>query len=340
MSTTAEATPTRPAASRSLRTMRDRGTLSQFALLPVLLVLVVVGAVTTDAFFTYDNLLTILQQSSELAIVTLALTIALIAGKFDLSLESTLGVAPLVAAWLVVPETVGGAGLGLDPYLALVVALVVGVAIGATNAFLIVRLRLNAFVVTLAMLILLRGCHLGITNGGTLYDLPGPITFLGTADIGDVPLSVVIAAGLFLVFGLLLRYHRWGRSLYAIGGNEDAARAAGINVERMLWGALILASLLAALAGIMLTGRLGAVTPDQGRNYIFTVFAAAVIGGISLNGGRGTLLGALTGVLLLGVISNLLVLSQVPTFWIDAVYGGIILLALVLTKFTGREDSG
>lgn len=150
-----------------------------------------------------------------------------------------------------------------------------------------------------------------------------------------------IAAALFAFFGFLLRYHKWGRSLYAIGGNADAARVAGIRVERVTLSVYIIGSLLAALAGLMLSGRIASVVSSQGQSMIFYVFAAAVIGGISLNGGRGRLLGALTGVLLLGFLQNVLTLAQVAAFWIDAVYGAIILLALIFSRLAGgtaQED--
>jgi simple sugar transport system permease protein len=151
--------------------------------------------------------------------------------------------------------------------------------------------------------------------------------------------SIWIAGVLFIVFGLLLRYHKWGRALYAIGGNADAARVAGIRVERITWSVYIIGSILAALAGLMLSGRIASVVSSQGQNMIFYVFAAAVIGGISLNGGRGRLLGALTGVLLLGFLQNVLTLAEVAAFWIDAVYGAIILVALILARITGGNKT-
>jgi simple sugar transport system permease protein len=132
-----------------------------------------------------------------------------------------------------------------------------------------------------------------------------------------------------------LRYHRVGRALYAIGGNAQAARAAGIQVEPILWVVYVVAGVLSAIAGLMLTGRIASVVASQGQNMIFYVFASAVIGGISLNGGRGRLLGALSGVLLLGILQNVLTLSQVPAFWIDSVYGAIILFSLVLARVAG-----
>ena len=242
----------------------------------------------------------------------------------------------MLAAWLIVSDTTfGGSGIGLNVYLAIAVLFATGALIGFANGFLVVRLRLNAFIVTLAMLILLRGVTLGITNGKTLFDLPSEFLYLGSAKWLGVPVSIWIAGILYLLIGLFLRYHRTGRAIYAIGGNAEAARAAGIRVERITWVLYVVGGLLAALAGLMLTGRIASVVASQGQNMIFYVFAAAVIGGISLNGGRGRLVGALTGVLLLGILQNVLTLSQIAAFWIDAAYGLIILISLILARVTG-----
>ena len=224
---------------------------------------------------------------------------------------------------------------GLSPGPAIALMFVVGALVGAVNGFLVVHLGLNAFIVTLAMLILLRGVTLGITDGKTLFELPNVFLYLGTAKWLAVPVSIWIAGLLYVLFGLFLRYHKVGRALYAIGGNPEAARVAGIHVERVTWGVYIIGGMLAALAGLMLTGRIASVVSSQGQNMIFYVFAASVIGGISLNGGRGRLLGALTGVLLLGILQNVLTRAQIPAFWIDAAYGAIILVALILARVSG-----
>src|ERR1700761_510747 len=310
--------------------------LRELTLIPVIVLVIIIGAFASDAFLTRDNFLNILQQSSELSVVVIAETLILLAGKFDLSLESIVGLAPMLGAWLIIKDPhVGGSGVGLAWWLAIPVVLATGAVVGLVHGFLIVKLRLNAFIVTLAMLILLRGVQLGTTNGKTLFDLPDGYLYLGSGKWFGVPVSIWIAGILYLGFGLFLRYHRLGRALYAIGGNADAARVAGIRVERVLWGTLIVGGTLAALAGLMLTGRIASVVTSQGQNMIFYVFAAAVIGGISLNGGRGRLVGALSGVLLLGILQNVLTLAEIPAFWIDAVYGGIILVALVLGRVTG-----
>jgi simple sugar transport system permease protein len=297
---------------------------------------IIAGSLLSPAFLTIDNFLNILQQSSELSVLVIAQSLILIAGKFDLSLESTVGLAPMTAAWLMATDTTyGGSGFGMNVYPAIFIVFAIGAVVGFVNGFLVVKLKLNAFIVTLAMLILLRGVTLGITNGKTLFDLPNQFLYLGTAKWFGVPVSIWVAALLYLSFGLILRYHRIGRSIYAIGGSAEAARVAGIRVERVTWGVYVVGGLLAALAGLMLTGRIASVVSSQGQNMIFYVFAAAVIGGISLNGGRGRLLGALTGVLLLAFLQNILTLAQVPAFWIDAAYGAIILVSLILARLTG-----
>lgn len=310
----------------------------EFALIQLIVIALVAGTFLHPAFLTPINLVNILQQSSELSVLVLAEAIILIVGRFDLSLESIVGVAPMLAAWLVLDSSLNGAGLMLNPYLAIAVLFLVGLAIGAFNGMLIVRLGLNAFITTLAMLILLRGISIGLTNGRTLYDLPAPFLYLGNAYWLGLPASVWLSAALYFVGGYLLRYHRFGRALYAIGGNAEAARGAGIPVDRYIWVVFVIAGGLAALSGLMLTGRMASVLSGQGQNMIFTVFAAAVIGRISLNGGKGSILGALCGVILLGIISNILTLSNIETFWISATYGAIILLSLILTRLTSGKS--
>jgi ribose/xylose/arabinose/galactoside ABC-type transport system permease subunit len=325
------------AIARPAQSLFARLKLRELVLVPVIAVVMVIGSFVSSSFLMPENLLNILQQSSELSILVIAQSLILICGKFDLSLESTVGIAPMFAAWLMISDvSLGGSGVGISGYAGIAVVLATGLLIGLINGLLVVKLRLNAFITTLAMLILLRGVTLGITNGQTLFDLPEPFLYLGNAKWAGIPASIWIAGLLFLFFGLMMRYHRIGRAIYAIGGNPEAARVAGIPVERITLGVFVVGSLLAALAGLLLTGRIASVVSSQGQNMIFYVFAASVIGGISLNGGQGRLIGALTGVLLLGLLQNVLTLSQVAAFWIDACYGAIILLALIITRLSGE----
>jgi simple sugar transport system permease protein len=329
---------TRPATGLRGAVTRLNFRSQEVALLPVIVLVLIVGEFVTPVFLSNRNVINVLQQSSELSIVVVGLSLILITGKFDLSLESTFGLAPMVGAWMVVSRSFGGSGAQVPGWAAVLLVVALGAAVGAVNAFFVIRLRLNAFIVTLAALILLRGIDLGVVGGKTMFGMPRTFVYLGSAVWLGVPLSVWAAGFIFVTVGLFLRYHRVGRALYIIGGNREAARAAGINVERVQWGVFMGAGILAAIAGLALAGRVASVTPSQGQNLIFSAFAAAVIGGISLNGGRGTMFGAFLGVLLLGLITNLLTLSQIPSYWVDATNGAIILAAITISRFTAARD--
>lgn len=323
--------PTPP--SRQARGAIAVAKLRDLALIPAIVVICVLGQLVNPVFLRYDNLINVLQTMSEIALLVLAQTIVLVVGRMDLSLESTFGLAPGIAAYLTIG---GGQGLGLlSGGWAIPVTLAVGVVIGAVNAVLIVRFGLNGFIVTLGMLIVLRGLLTGISGGQTFFDLPASMMYLGSAVWFGVPASIWVCLLLFAAGIVVLGFTSLGRSLYAIGGNIDAAKAAGIRTDRILAGALVVASLLAALGGLLLSGRLASVAAAQGNGAIFTVFAAAVIGGVSLSGGRGTVFGAFTGILLLYLIQNVLTLAGVPAQWIGALNGAIILIALVLSRITG-----
>jgi simple sugar transport system permease protein len=311
--------------------------LRDLALVPAILIIAVVGQIVSPVFLQPDNLLNVLQTMSEIALLVLAETMILIVKKMDLSLESTMGLAPGVAAWLVVPVGAGH-GLGLlSGGWAIPVTLAVGALIGALNAVLIIRFGLNGFIVTLGMLIVLRGALTGISGGQTFFHLPESMLYLGTTEWFGVPASIWICLTLYAVAIVVLGWTSFGRSLYAIGGNVDAAKAAGIRTDRVLWIVIVTGSVLAALAGLLLSGRLASVASAQGNGYIFTVFAAAVIGGISLNGGKGTMFGAFTGILLLFMIQNVLTLAGIPAQWIGALNGLIILAALIVSRITGGK---
>jgi simple sugar transport system permease protein len=229
----------------------------------------------------------------------------------------------------------------LNPYLGIVILLAVGVAVGLANGLLIVKGRLNGFIVTLGMTILLAGVQDGIVKGQSPFSLPGPFSYLGFANAGGIPVSLIVAAVVFVGAGLFLRYHRIGRAIYAIGGNREAARAAGIKVDRVRVGVYVVGSVLAAVGGLMEAGRVSSVSSNQGygEGIIFAVFAAAVIGGVSLQGGRGNMVGAASGVILLGVVQNILDLESAPNYWINAIDGGVILFALIMARVIGGESS-
>ena len=331
-----------PAASLGTRLRgMNVSVLREAALLPVLVLLIVAGTVASPAFLTVSNFAGIGQQSSALGVVVVGESLILLTGGMDLSLESTFGLAPMVAAWLIVPVSAFGSGAGLSPYLGILVLLAVGAAVGLVNGLLIVKGRLNGFIVTLGMTIVLAGLQNGIVKAQSLFNLPSAFGYLGSASFGQLPVSLIVAVVIFAATGLFLRYHRTGRAIYAVGGNAAAARAAGIKVERVKIGVYVAGSVLAALGGLMEAGRVSAVTGQQGygEGIIFSVFAAAVIGGVSLKGGRGNMVGAASGVILLGIVGDILDLANVSNYWIEAIDGAVILFALFLARVVGGEST-
>lgn len=311
-----------------------------FTMYPVLLLMVIIGAIVAPAFLTTINLINILEQVSVLGLTTIGLTFVVLIGRLDLSLEGIVGFAPMLAAVMLVPAASGGFGVELPSWMGLVVALGAAGAIGLFNGFMVVKVGLNPFISTLGLLVLLRGGVLIISNGRSIYSPGKGLTFLGSERFLGLPMSVIVFLVVAVVVGLVFQFHRYGRALYAVGGNEDAARAAGINVDRVIWSAFFFAALLAGLAGVLMTGRLDSAVTTQGQGIIFSAFAAAVIGGVSLGGGKGTIIGVVSGVLLIGVINNLLTLAQVPSFYVQASTGAVIIVAAVLTTLASQRSSG
>lgn len=294
---------------------------------PLVLFFAIVAALFIPNFGSGNNLLNIVEQSAVLAVLTAAEVLVLLTGRFDLSLESIVGFAPMVAAALVTYAAIPSA-IGIP------IAIAVGAFVGFVNGFLIVKVKLQPFIATLGMLVFLRGAMLIMSSGKAVYNTGGldGLMALGQFRMAGILTATWVGLGVIIVLAIITRQHRFGRALYSIGGNEGAARAAGIPADRTLWLVYIFAGALAALAGVMLSGRLNSIPVTQGDGLIFDVFAAAVIGGVALEGGKGTILGALSGVLLLGMVTNLLTLANVPSYWVQATRGAIILIAMIVAS--------
>jgi len=206
----------------------------ELTLVPVIVVLMVAGALVDPVFFTPSNLINVAEGGAALGMVVVAESLILITGKFDISLQGTFGLAPLLAAWLIAPKASEGLGTEWSPWIGLVIVLIVGLAVGTFNGVLVIKANFNAFIFTLAMSILLTGLQLGWLGGQTVYNLPEAFIYVGAESWFGVPVAVWVTVATFVVAALFMRYHRIGRAMYAIGGNLEAARAAGIQVELML----------------------------------------------------------------------------------------------------------
>ena len=283
-------------------------------------------------FLTYNNFISLMVSIVVVGLLAIGESLCLIIGMFDLSIESTLAFAAMVSVLLF-------QRYDMPAVLVIPVILLIGFGVGMFNALFIVKLGVNPFVQTLSVLVILRGLVILMTGGTTLINLPNWYRYIGTASIFRMPLQVVILVILFIVFIILLEKTPWGRRLYAIGSNKTAAIASGINTQNMIMSAFIISSVLAALAGFIFTSRVGAVFPTVGENQVFDVMAAAVIGGISLQGGRGKLLGVLGGAIFLSFISTLIVWFGMPVMAVRALRGVIILLAVLLDAMKNKLRS-
>lgn len=296
----------------------------------VLGLIVTVFSSLTDSFLTTLNLTNIMLHSAVLGVVVIGESICLLSGKFDLSVGSTVGLTGAIAAWLMVSGQPAASGWELHPIVAIPIVLLVGMAIGLFNGYFIAKVGMNPLLTTLATMIVLRGLALIVTSGESLYGFPDAYRRLGGGDLGLVPMAVVIMLGLFLVFHFVLKHRRVGRHIYIVGGNAGAARACGIHVARVEMFAFMMSGLLAAVGGILLSGRLNSAQTNSGVGMELEVIAAAVIGGISLAGGRGKLINGIAGVLVVQSIASGLVLLDVPAFWIRCTTGVIIFLAILI----------
>ncbi len=301
----------------------------------LLLLTIFVCSFTIPIFFSLVNFKSILLASSAIGVLVIAESLVLITGNFDLSIESTLGFVAVLAGWLMVPYGFTS-NLLIHPAPTILIMIIVGAIIGLFNGFLIVKLKMNAFIVTIAMLIILRGAAVNLTKGSIMIRLPDFFISIAKIKIGTFPLIIYIFLFLLILFQVILKFTRFGRSIYAIGDNKDAAYASGINVDKIIIIVFILAGMLSAIAAWVLSARYQSIAPGIGEGMIFDVVAAAVIGGISLSGGKGNLIGALGGILLLSTIQNVLNLLEFSPYYINMIRGGVILLAVFIDSFRYR----
>jgi ribose transport system permease protein len=286
-------------------------------------------------YFQPTVLINILLHSTFLAILVIGETLCLVTGNFDLSVESVLAFTAMFAAVLMGtrPPT---PGWGLSPLIVLPAMLAVGALIGLFNGICVAKFKINPFIVTLATLIVFRGLTIIFTESQAVIRFPTFYKAVATISIGPIPLLVIITIGLYLFFHFVLTRTLFGRRLFAVGGNRDVAFAFRMRPDQAVIAAYVLSGLLAAVAGWFLSARLDAALPGMAEGMAFDVMAAAVIGGVSLKGGKGSLIGALGGVLLLGAINAALTVAVVSPYWYRIVRGLVIFVAVGLDTIKER----
>lgn len=305
----------------------------RFGMLGLIIFLVIIFSVLRPTSFgTPQNAKTILVENSVLMVLALAVMIPLVVSEFDLSLASVLGLAAMLTIGLPTRQ-------GLAPWLTVLIVLAMGVAIGAIHALLIVKVGLPSFVVTLGSNSILLGVILLYSGGAVIYEsLPESLAFLGTGNLLGVAMPVVIVALLVAVLWFILQKRPLGRLFYAVGANATAARLAGVNTGRVKTTALILAPVIASIAGLLLTARIGSANPTSFSNYFLPAFAAAFLSLAAFQLGKYNPLGVIAAVILLAVgVSGLMSLG-VPS-WVENVFNGTALIAAIgLARMTSGSS--
>lgn len=287
-----------------------------------------------------DNSMNVLRQISINLCLSIGMTMIILSGGIDLSVGSVLALSGAIAAGLLknglaIPQF--DVLVQFTVFGAIVAGIIVGLALGWFNGLVITRLDLPPFVVTLGTLSIARGFTMLWTHGKPITGLEKDFGFMGTGHFLGVPMPVWISAALVAVFVLVMRGMCFGRYVYAVGGNERAATFSGVNVNRVKLLVYTLGGGLAGVAGLLLTARLDSATPSAGFSYELDSIAAVVIGGTSLSGGRGSMLGTVLGCLIIGVLNNGLVLLEVSPFWQQVIKGFVILIAVAIDKASRRE---
>ena len=298
----------------------------------LLLLTFISGTFLSPYFLSKINIVNILEHASILGVLVIGQSLCWLSGNFDMSSESLLGFTGMLGAWLITasdPPALGS-GLELNPIIGLIVIFGVGIFIGVINGILITKLKLNNFITTLAMMITLRGATMVINEGITVTNIPESFLALGHNTIGSIPISIIVMLALFVISHIVARYTQFGRNLYVLGGNRDAAIAAGIDADKTTVQMFIISGMFSTLAGWMYVGRIASANALMGEGMIFDINAACVVGGISIFGRKGNMIGALAGVILLSMITSILQLMGISAFWIDIFRGSIILFAMFI----------
>lgn len=305
----------------------------EFGVFLILLAIGVFLTIYTDTFLTSTNLFNILRAFSWIAISAFGQCMVIITAGIELSVGSVMAISGLISAMLMVR--------GVPVPIAVAGGLLTGLTVGLLNGLMITKGKLPPFIATLGSLLMFRGLCYGLTGGWPVRDLPQSFRNLGQYDVPiagfGVPLPLIFMLVTAVLVSIFLTRTVWGYRIYAVGGNETATRLSGINTDRTKIMVYALCGFLTAIGGILMTARLGVAAPTAANAYELDVIAAAVVGGTSLMGGEGTILGVLIGAAIMQVLRNGLVLVGVSAYWLQAVQGFVIVVAIMLDQLRKRR---
>jgi len=293
---------------------------------------VILFSVFSPYFFTAENILNVTLQTSITAIIAAGMTFVILTAGIDLSVGAMVAFSGVIVTSIL--------KLGIPFYLSfplcLLAGILIGICSGSVAGLFVTRFNITPFIVTLALMTILRGGAYIYTGGRPIWGLPEEFSFLGSGRLFGVPVPTIIMLCIYLCAFVVLRHTKFGRYVYAVGGNKEAARLAGININRVLWSVYLICGILAAISGVLLASRMNSGQPNAGLMYEMDVIAAVVVGGTSLFGGRGSIVGTFLGAMLIGVLRNGLNLLNVGSYVQMVVLGMVILLAVLLDQLRGK----
>jgi ribose transport system permease protein len=321
--------------------LKKYSNISQYQSLIALFFLCLALALMTENFMTADNFWNVMRQISVNVCISVGMTLVILTAGIDLSVGSILALCGAITAGLLksgVSIPSANLYIGFTVFGVIIAGLFAGGALGFVNGYAITKFKVPPFVATLAMLTMARGFTMLWTKGHPITGLGDSFGFLGTGWFMGIPMPVWISGIVVFVAVVLTNKTRFGRYVYAIGGNENAARLSGIPIKKIKIWVYALAGILAAVGGLLVTARLDSAQPNAGISYELDAIAAVVIGGTSLSGGKGTILGTVLGAIIIGVLNNGLVLLDVSPFWQQVIKGMVILLAVIIDKTNSKSE--
>jgi len=295
--------------------------LTKYRTLTVLILMLLVATFLSDAFLSVDNIFNVVRQVAIIAIVAAGMEFVILTGGIDLSVGSIIAFSGAISASVMLKSN--------SLFLAIVAALLIGTAWGLFNGLFVTIGNIPPFIVTLATMTLVRGCVMVYTDGSPISVNSDSYLFIGKGHIFGMPFPIIILAFTFLIGYLILKYTKFGRNVFSIGGNREATRLSGINIKKTETFVYMLIGFLAGLTGLILTSRLGSAEPTAGTGYELDAIAAVILGGTSLSGGQGAILPTVVGALILGVLDNILTLMNVNPYIGSIAKGAVILLAVL-----------
>lgn len=297
-----------------------------YGIVVFLISLIVIFSVSNKYFFTFTNITNVLRQISIVGISTVAMTMVVLTGGIDLSVGSMLALSSIMLAKMLTN--------GINMYLAIPITLVLGIVMGLFNGFLINKVKISPLITTLGTMTIYRGITYIVTSGLPVYGFPKEFSFIGQGYIANIPVPIFILVGVYIIGFIILYMTKFGVHVYGIGGSEKASLLSGIKVNLVKYKVYALSGFLAALAGVVSLSRINSGVPNTGTGFELDVVTAVVLGGVSVNGGVGKLSGVIIGCLIIGILSNGMILLNIGEYYQMVVKGLVLLIAVGIDNYT------